>query len=108
VKKLLWPAIGAMSTFYLAAHNAKRALHCNTPAMVLDATLEAQAQAYADTCPTDHAAQRFGAGENLYWMGASSAASLGTVQSQHEGAAQSWYDEIANCALTSEPVRSVA
>jgi hypothetical protein len=38
---------------------------------VRDAALEAQAQAYADTCPTGHASRsaRNNAGENLYWSG---------------------------------------
>lgn len=36
---------------YIDAHNAKRALHQNTPDVVYDATLAAGAQAYANTCP---------------------------------------------------------
>lgn len=50
-------------------HNIYRRKHCDTPDAVYDAELAADAQAYANTCPTDHAAERNGAGENLYWAG---------------------------------------
>ena len=52
---------------YVNRHNTKRQLHCDTPVMTVDATLESAAQAYADTCPSGHAsnADRNGAGENL-------------------------------------------
>ena len=59
-----------------------------------DATLAAQAQAYADTCPTEHgtAASRDNAGENLFW-----AASSGpSPPINYTDAVESWYSEISD------------
>ena len=84
---------GSLGTGYTRAHNVKRQLHCNTPTARRDATLERQAQAYANTCPTGHASrsQRANAGENLYWAGGSG---VGTAAQEYEKAARAWYDEI--------------
>ena len=58
----------------LAAHNAKRALHEDTPPMEWDETLAEGAQEWADHLMKNvghlqHASseERDGAGENLYW-----------------------------------------
>ena len=57
---------------YVSRHNALRCLHCDTPVAARSPTLEADARAYAATCPTAHASNRDGSGENLYWVGFSS------------------------------------
>jgi hypothetical protein len=85
---------------YASEHNAKRALHMNTHALTFDADLAADAQAYADGCPTGHgtAASRDYQGENLYWAGASwdgTGVAAGPVVS-YENAINSWYGEIAD------------
>ncbi|XP_078362816.1 ectin-like [Oculina patagonica] len=75
----------------LQAHNAKRALHQNTPALVWDATLAQHAKDWADHLAEigslQHA-QVTGQGENLYWAGGSSVASCAD-------AVQSWYNEVS-------------
>jgi hypothetical protein len=86
-------AISGSAGEYTYEHNMKRALHLNTPFMTRDATLEAQAQAYADTCPLGHAANRNGAGENLYMAG-TTGSFVGGAAAQYTAAVQSWYDEI--------------
>ena len=50
---------------YVTSHNEKRQLHCDTAPQQYDADLAAQAQEYANTCPTGHASRsaRGGAGE---------------------------------------------
>ena len=77
---------------YVWEHNVVRCLHCDTPIARLSASLEADAQAYAATCPTGHAERsaRNGAGENLYWAGGSL---LGTVEQSYRDAMQGWYTE---------------
>lgn len=79
---------------YIVAHNAKRALHQNTPDLVYDATLAAGAQAHADTCPMIHSTDdtRSGAGENLHWSGASGP----TVPVSYADVVGDWYAEIGN------------
>lgn len=54
---------------YVAAHNKLRARHCGTSPLQFSAALEAEAKAFAATCPTGHAsnAARGGHGENLMW-----------------------------------------
>ena len=60
----------------LQAHNAKRALHQDTPALVWDATLAGHAKAWADhlaatgTFEHDMSSSE---GENLYWAAGSTA-----------------------------------
>ena len=78
---------------YTDEHNERRALHCATPALVRDAELEAAAQAFVDTCPTEHAARasRHGAGENMYWRGG---AHIGSAADNLARAVESWYDEV--------------
>jgi uncharacterized protein YkwD len=83
---------------YVDAHNAKRVLHCDTPSLVWSAQLEAEAQAYADTCPTGHASfsDRDSAGENLYYKGYMGAYFSPSVSDSYTEAVQSWYDEISS------------
>ena len=80
---------------YINAHNAKRALHCDTPNVAHSNALAAAAQAYADTCPTGHSSEsdRPNSGENLYWVG-SSAAGQFQEDTSYTSAADSWYAEI--------------
>ena len=68
--------------------------------MAEDATLEAEAQAYADTCPTGHASSsaRNGAGENLYWAGGSG---IGNAAQSYHDAAEAWYEEISDYDFSS-------
>jgi len=57
---------------YVGMHNAKRHLHKDTPDLIYDEHLAAEAQAYAELCPTGHNQhgvdlQAIGQGENLHW-----------------------------------------
>jgi len=79
---------------YVDDHNAFRCLHCDTAISVYDAELEAEAQAYADTCPTGHASGLTD-GENLYWKGWSGSTAPSLAQSFSD-ATTSWYGEEAN------------
>jgi len=98
---LLLAPFASASLDYTADHNVKRCLHCATPIATRSATLEAEAQAYADTCPTGHAsyADRNSAGENLYWAGFM-ASRTPTIAESYEDAVNSWYSEIANYDFT--------
>ncbi|KAH8898077.1 PR-1-like protein [Thozetella sp. PMI_491] len=72
----------------LAAHNAARAA-VGEKALVWDTTLQAKAQAWADTLATTGALQHGSAGENLYW---------GSAATDHDLllATQSWVNEKKN------------
>jgi len=82
----------------LAAHNAKRGLHRNTPSMTYDMDLAKRAQTYAEYLlefdQWKHDAFRTyngyesGVGENLYWSSSASRTSTNAVVS--------WYNEINN------------
>ena len=60
--------------WYVTIHNQDRCKHCDTPALVYDASLEAHAAAFVATCPSGHAPAGTclgclnNAGENLYWQ----------------------------------------
>eukprot|EP00111_Clytia_hemisphaerica_P004062 TCONS_00011639-protein len=86
----------------LAAHNAKRGLHKNTPSMTYDMELAKRAQTYAEYLlefdEWKHDAFRkyngyeSGVGENLYWSSSASRTSTNAVVS--------WYNEINNYNFT--------
>jgi len=76
---------------YMHAHNAKRELHCTTPCASLGRQLAADAQAYADTCPSGHA-NNLDAGENLYFAWGS--AKEQDPEQIYENAVRGWYNEI--------------
>ena len=84
---------------YVADHNSFRDLHENTHQLAYNASLAADAQAYADSCATGHPDantpaqfQLNGNGENIYWAGTSQGAMGPDVE--WEGAISSWYSEI--------------
>ena len=90
---LLLMATAAMGD-YVSRHNVARCLHCDTPVAARSASLEADAQAYAATCPRGHASNRNGAGENLFWAGFYSAPS---DDQSYAAALTAWYtDEEVN------------
>ncbi|XP_078362815.1 ectin-like [Oculina patagonica] len=77
----------------LQAHNAKRALHQNTPALVWDATLAQHAKDWADVLAQNgsiHHATGTGEGENLYKYSTS-----GSTVETCADAVESWYNEIS-------------
>ena len=82
-------ALGSTRADYTSVHNTFRCLHCDTPIATRSASLEADAQAYADSCPTGHASDRNGAGENLYWAGFTG--SPPTVDASYTAALAGWY-----------------
>ena len=118
----------------LTEHNHLRTLHQNTPMLTLDATLSAQAQAWAEHLLTigklQHSGreQRQGAGENLYFKAQSnrtySQAQLDWIKEHYphidttpfsianlaHAAALGWYKELENYdyqtgqSLNSQPV----
>lgn len=68
--------------------NLNRGKHCDTPPLAWDAQLAAKAQAYADSCPTQHsmrgsAFRRSSDGENIAWG-----------QQHAEAAGHDWYEEV--------------
>jgi len=91
---------GGDSVDYIVSHNEYRAKHVDTPDVEYDATLAAQAQSYADTCPTGHASDSNGAGENLYWAASTKTPTLVGV---YEKAVQAWYDEIKDYSWPQTP-----
>eukprot|EP00953_Heterococcus_sp_UTEX-ZZ885_P005950 3684-Heterococcus_DN1.PRE.1 len=74
------PAPSSEQDVYLKAHNDARAA-VGVQAVTWSTTVAASAQAYANTCPSDHSGSKYG--ENLAWMG------RGTTQQ----AVQMWIDE---------------
>jgi len=94
---------------YIEIHNRDRCLHCNTPTVVFDAALAADAQAYAQTCPTGHASSCTGsgatclngAGENLAWKGSTNAAAVLESDANWETGIAGWYDEIKDWSFAS-------
>jgi len=83
--------LAAASTEYVENHNAWRALHEGTNNLEYDDGLAADAQTFAESCPTGHTDPNRGSnGENLYW-----AASTGTApDTPYSAAVDAWYDEI--------------
>ena len=79
---------------YVENHNAWRALHEGTDNLVYDADLAADAQAFAESCPTGHNDPNQGDnGENLYWAGSTVA-----PDTPYSAAVNTWYDEIKDYA----------
>ena len=81
---------------YVGMHNAKRHLHKNTPDLIYDEELAAQAQAYAELCPTGHNQhgvdlQALGQGENLHWAWTSA---IHGPEVHYQDAINDWYEEI--------------
>ena len=78
---------------YVWEHNVVRCLHCDTPIARLSASLEADAQSYAATCPTGHAERsaRNGAGENLYWADSSDGSHIAKIMGT-DAASRNWYE----------------
>jgi len=90
------PAMSDSAKMYVARHNEFRCKLCGTPELIYDAQLEADAIAYASTCPSGHADHnaRKGMGENLYIMpGFGGALDLAFWWRE---AIRLWYDEIDN------------
>lgn len=79
---------------YVVFHNAKRALHCNTPALVRSATLEAEVQAFVKGCPTKHSTggERNQAGENMMWS-AGPYVNPAYEDANYELAIETWYGQ---------------
>lgn len=87
----------AFKTAELKIHNDKRALH-GCPPLVLNETLNAAAQAYAQSLATSHtfthspAARNGLYGENLYWAWWSSS----SATYNNGTASTNWYSEVTN------------
>jgi hypothetical protein len=78
-------------------HNAKRQLHEDTMNLIYDEELAAQAQAYAELCPTGHNQhgvdlQALGQGENLHWAWTSNNKKGPEIHFQD--AINDWYQEV--------------
>jgi len=81
---------------YVGMHNAKRHLHKDTPDLIYDEHLAAEAQAYAELCPTGHNQhgvdlQAIGQGENLHWAWTSA---IHGPEVHYQDAINDWYEEI--------------
>lgn len=80
-----------VASWALSRHNTYRCLHCDTPEMVWDDGLAAEAASCAAGCPKGHTCPRNGAGENLYWSGFSG--SKLETQNSWDDAIAAWYGE---------------
>jgi len=76
------PGLSPELTAVLKRHNDYRAKH-NAPPLQWDSALAAQAQGYADGCPSSHSHMQ-GVGENLAWG-----------HSDIVAATNAWYDEVS-------------
>ncbi|CAI5447269.1 unnamed protein product [Caenorhabditis angaria] len=72
------------------AKGTKKPAGSNILKMKWDSSLQAQAQAYANTCPTGHSGTN-GVGENLYWLWTSG--SLGDLNQYGAKASAAWANE---------------
>jgi len=97
-----------VETWALAMHNKLRCKHCETPILTWSAQLASQAAACAASCPTGHTCDRKGAGENLYWKGASNAGAFRENQTAWDEGILAWYDEINDYSYATHKIRDNA